>query len=141
MRTFKQFISEAPIRLSTYKSDHDGFMKSYHEGTIQHPFNPRVRLRGHAAIELSRFGSGVHVSDILSLTPRSGAGSEAVSFLKGLADKHDVVISGISKTYSKSPQHIQSQAKLNSFYAKRGFEVVPGGNQESDITYHPKRKS
>lgn len=123
-----------PIKLSaTRKKPSDAFLDEFWEKTKPHPFDSRTRLYGHAAIHLSPMSDGrVHMHDIMTLSPKSGAGTSALKFLISLADKHGTGIHGVAKAYTGNSDHLD-QKKLVAWYKKHGFS-----SRGDEITYTPK---
>jgi len=114
------------------------FMKDFHATSQAHPFNHRVRILHNTMVEVSPFGGEIHIGDIQTMAPRTGAATAAIGHLKNLANKHGVTLSGISKVYVKDKQYITKQPDLDAFYKKQGFDVHDLGD-ESEIRYKPRK--
>ena len=119
----------------------DSFMDEVHKSTSDHPFDNRARIyKNKATFELHKHDGHIHLSDIRTLQPKSGAGTEALKHLTGLADKHGVKISGVAKAYSNDKKHITDSKKLSGWYAKHGFKVGKGNKHDGyDIEYQGKK--
>jgi len=100
-----------------------GFMDEFYKNTNDHPFDSRTRILGNTTVDLQPHSEGVHLSDIRSLAPRSGAGTDALKYLTTLADKHNVPLDGTAKAYHPDKKYIGSNKKLASWYADNGFKV------------------
>jgi hypothetical protein len=117
-----------------------GFMDEFYENTQDHPFDNRTRILGKATVELQPHSEGVHLSDIRSLEPRSGAGTEALKYLTSLADKHSVPIDGIAKAYHPDKKYIGSNKRLARWYGDNGFKVDHDYDDDGegyDVNYEP----
>jgi hypothetical protein len=115
----------------------DDFMKDYWEHTTQHPWTEQVRIfQNKVALEVRKFGSKIHIGDISTLAPKSGAGTEALKFLTALADKHGVTLEGIAKAYHTDKSKITSTPRLVQWYQKHGFIIGDGDKYDGyDIHY------
>jgi hypothetical protein len=138
--------SEAPMRIKLGKKkaspDWDAIMAEVDAGTSAHPFarNERV-FDNRATFDVSPFGDNMHLGDIRSLQPNTGAGTAALEYLKGIADKYAVPITGIAKTYDKSDKYITDTDQLADWYRKRGFEIGDGYPEDGyEIIYNPRIK-
>jgi hypothetical protein len=131
--------------LSSAKKSPDtkGFMKEFTESTGDHPFDNYSRILGRTTVELSPFGKDtIHLSDIRSLEPKSGAGTEAIKYLTELADAYNVKIQGDAKAYLNDKKYVTSSKKLADWYKKNGFKIGRGNEDEGyPITYSPKVSS
>jgi len=132
------------IKLSGKSSKNtDAFMDEYYEQTNSHPFSSKERIyNDEVSIELSPYGSNIHLADIRSLNPRSGAGTRGLKFIIGLANKHGVGIEGLAKAYhTEKKKYIASSKRLRQWYLKHGFRDTPGtygdNDQGYDIEYVP----
>lgn len=136
--------------LLKYNENHDergrfseaqhAFMKEYTEKTWENPIDGRMRLKNtktggdpggdFVGLEVSpRFGTTdeVHISSIQAMEPRKGQGQQGLDWLKELADKHDIKLSGYAKAYGTGRM---TTAQLKKWYAKSGFKVDRAGNME-----------
>jgi len=122
--------------------DPEGFLEDFYDMTSPHPFD-RGRLYGTVGIEVSKWGSDIHLGNISSLgDKRSGHGTAALQMLMALADKHGVKLSGTAKAYSKNPEHVQSSKRLAQWYKKNGFKILGGYPEDGyEIEYTPKAAS
>lgn len=137
--------SEEPIRIRLGKGPTGErakqFMDDFHKDSDEHPFHHTARILHGATVHLSRDGNDVHMHDILTLAPKSGAGTKALKHLTGLADKHGVKINIFAKAYSNRPEHIKSTKRLVKWYEKHGFkhdEPDYDVDYGSEMTYYPK---
>lgn len=136
-------IKEANIKLRGYDNDNiSAFIKEYTEQTQDHPYSKTERIyNNQVTIELSPFDGKIHLSDIRSLAPGSGAGTKALKFLTGLAKKHGVTIEAIAKVYHPDKKYIRSSSRLKDWYLKHGFRLEPDtfGDDEQgyNIEYIP----
>lgn len=119
------------------KAQREAFMDDFWNQTTAHPFDDRSRIfQNKATLEVWPCGSKIHISDIMSLAPKSGAGTEALTFLKGLADKHGVSLEGTAKAYHNDKAKITSTKRLVKWYEKHGFQIGDGDDDEGyDIHY------
>jgi len=125
-------MSEA-FKLSKPSNAVDKFMDDYHATTQAHPWDNHTRILHNTMVKAYPHGEEIHLSDIQTMAPKSGAGTKALEHLKSLADKHGVAISGAAVPYAKDKKYITTKKTLNKFYADRGF-AVKGEN----IKYSPK---
>lgn len=147
MKNFKDYIAETVIKLRGFdgaggdkKEASQRFIDDLHASSKPHPLNNNARIVGDAVVHVSGGGDGVRLHDIHTLNPKSGAGTEALSHLKSLADRHNVPIHGLAKAYDKDKSKITSTNKLKSWYEKHGFKTHKGDSKEGyHITYRPKR--
>lgn len=131
------------IKLGTFvgKQKSKAFMDDLHATTSEHPFNPNMRIVNNSAtVHISpNLDGSVHLHDIMSLHPRSGAGTEALQHLTNLADKHGVAISGTAKAYTDHQGRIGKSSRLKSWYQKHGFVAGKGNSNDGyPIKYTPK---
>ena len=148
MKNFKSFINETVIKLrrmppSDGPKKTDAFLDDLHATTQEHPFNPRVRLvNGNVGVHVSPTSDGkIHIHDIMSYEPNSGAGTKALEHLKSLADKHNVPLEGIASGYTSEGGRIGSSSRLKKWYTKHGFSASDGSEDDGyDIHYQPKRQ-
>lgn len=145
MKKFEEFVTETVIKLRGSSSQSaaqlDKFMDDLHATTEEHPFNPRMRIvNGNVGVHVSKGDRGIHIHDILSFAPKSGAGTMALRHLKSLADKHNVALEGTAKGYTNEGNRIGSSTRLRDWYTKHGFTAKDGDEHEGyDIHYAPKR--
>lgn len=127
------------------------FLSDLEKITTEHPFDSRSRILKSATIEVSAYDKDIHISDIRSLAPKSGAGTEAMKILINLADKHNVRLHLIAKAYSKDPKYVTDTSKLIEWYQRLGFVVDDEflddhaiehgdyeGYDEVEMVYYPK---
>ena len=117
------------------------FMDEYHSDSQEHPFAHTARILHGAVVEASKDGNEVHIHDIRTTSPRSGAGTKALKHLTNLADKHNVKLNLFAKAYSNSPDHINNTERLVKWYEKHGFQHEEPDYDESwgsDMKYYPK---
>jgi hypothetical protein len=108
----------------------EAFMNEYYEATSDHPFSRNARVFNNtSALEVRPFGNGVHISDVLALEKRKGAGKQAMQFLCVLADKHAVTLDLTAKAYldKRSSPETMGTKELKNWYVKLGF-VSQGGS-------------
>jgi hypothetical protein len=122
------------------------FMEEFYSITQANPFNDRERVLGKARIELSPFAGEIHISDIVTMAPKTGAATEAMKTLIALANKHKVVLHLTAKAYTKDKQYVTKTEDLVRWYAKLGFEPENDsvdlndleGWDDVDMKYYPK---
>lgn len=132
----------AELDTSSDKSLLDAFLDDYYAQSKDHPFDSRSRIvNNNSSMELSKFNGAIHISDVRSLAPKSGAGTAALTFLKELADKHSVRLEGTAKAYDHGRGgHINSTSKLKAWYKKNGFTVGKGSMSDGyAVSYTPKK--
>ena len=129
-------LDEIAIKLSGFKNtDTKPFMDDFNKATKRSPIG-KGRLYRDVLIDASPFSGEIHVSDIrVAGDKQKGSGTKALNFMKDLADKHNVVLSGTAKAYSDDKAHIQDSDRLIDWYKKHGFTA--NGDK---IKYIPKRK-
>lgn len=120
--------------------DWDAIMSDIEAQSDPHPFAIGERIyNDRSTFDVSPFGETLHLGDIRALKPNQGAGTELIDFLKGIADKHDVPITGVAKVYHSSPGYISDTEKLADWYRKRGFEIGDGYPEDGyEIRYNPR---
>lgn len=143
MKDFKEFLNEGPVlKLRGFgRTDpQSNFMRELNQTSQPHPFNDRERIVGNSTVHMSPNSSGgIHLHDIMSLNPKSGAGTETLKHLTALADKHNVHIEGIAKVYHNDPKRIGKTSRLKTWYEKHGFKSSGGDEHDGyDIRYDPK---
>lgn len=130
------------IQLGKPKGDQSQkFMVDFANDSDEHPFNPAARILHGSVVHASRDGNQVHIHDIQTLAPKTGAGAKALKHLTHLADKHGVKLNLFAKAYSNRPEHIRSTPKLIKWYEKHGFkhdEPDYDPDYGSEMTYYPK---
>lgn len=143
MKTLRQFINETVIKLRgfNHRDKQHRFFDDLEMISQKHPMNNTHRLIGNAAVHLSSSSDGVHLHDIYTLKPKSGAGTEALTHLKTIADKHGVKISGHAQAYeTRNKEKITSTARLKKWYGKNGFKATSGDNKSGyHVEYTPKK--
>lgn len=108
----------------TNDSRYEDFMSEYEELTQAHPFNPAMRILGQASIQLGPFNRSIHISDIMSHAPRSGAGTTAMKIITDLADKHRVKLDLTANAYVRdNDSYVTNTADLIRWYMKFGFFI------------------
>jgi hypothetical protein len=145
-------MNEIKIKLGSGRSDNtQAFMDELDTLTSEHPFNPAMRILGNATVEARPFNKQIHISDIVSLAPKSGAATQAMKVLTGLADKHRVKLDLTAKAYHNDKRYVTDTAVLVKWYRKLGFVVDDEfmdddaiehddfeGYDEIDMIYHPR---
>lgn len=135
------------IKLGSGRSDKTKlFLSDLEKITSEHPFDNRSRILKNASIEVSAYDKDIHISDIRSLLPRTGAGTEAMKILTNLADKHHVRLHLIAKAYSKDQKYVTDTVKLIKWYISLGFVVDDDflddddyeGYDEVEMVYYPR---
>lgn len=144
MKTFKQFIAETSsvIKLRGNSSTNTkAFMDHFHATTKEHPLNRNARIHGKTTIHVSERDGHIHLHDIMTHgTAEKGEGTKALKHLTTLANRHNVVIKGHAKAYSKEGHHIQRSEHLKSWYEKHGFKAHQKAEDGGyPIHYQPKR--
>lgn len=135
---------EAPTRIKlgskVNRPDWDSIMDEIYSGSQEHPFSSSERVfDNRATFHAYPVGDELHLSDIRSLQPNSGAGTDTLNYLKAIADKHGVPITGTAKTYHSGDKYIQDTERLADWYRKRGFEVGEGYPEDGyEIRYNPR---
>jgi len=129
------------------KNNTTAFIDDFFTNTQEHPFNNKARIYAGAVLEIYPMGNVIHISDIMSTAPNSGAGSKAISFLINLADKHRVKLDLTAKAYARDKKFITDTAQLANWYKKMGFVVDDEfiddpddleGYEEVNMAYYPK---
>ena len=133
-------VARIKLRGHDSRPDWDAVMEDIEAGTSPHPFSGNERIyNDRSTFDISPFGEELHLGDIRALQPNQGAGTELLDFLKGIADKHQVPITGTAKVYHSSPGYISETEKLADWYRKRGFDVGEGYPEDGyEIRYNPK---
>lgn len=140
------------IKLGKGRTDKTNmFLSDLESITSEHPFDSRSRILKNASIEVSAFDKDIHISDIRSLSPKSGAGTEAMKILIDLANKYFVRLHLNAKAYSNDPKYITDTVKLIKWYQSLGFVVDDEfldsdaydandfeGYDEVEMVYYPK---
>jgi hypothetical protein len=135
MKTFQQYLTEL-IKLRGLNSKTkkiEQFLQDYYANTEDHPFNSKVRIYKGAMLEISPWGNEIHIGDITSTAPRSGAGTAGIKFLTSLADKHNVKLDLTAKAYSNDSKRIGNTEKLARWYQRLGFKVDPTSIPSDDF--------
>jgi hypothetical protein len=120
---------------STVDSPAQKMMSEYKDDTWNHPWDNRSRLlntktgldpgEDFAQISMSPSGSdSVHVHEIHALEKGRGQGSQALNYLKNLADKHSVTMEGVAKQIGSRGLKTKD---LKSWYKRHGFSVNRSG--------------
>lgn len=137
MLTFRQFIHEALIKLSGFSNDSNkkssGFMQDLDDSSKTHPINHKARIIGGAHVHVSPHNGMIHIHDIQSHSPGSGAGTKALEHLKDLADKHAVKLHINAKGYA-----VTKTSQLKKWYKKHGF--THDSNNSESMTREPNGK-
>lgn len=135
MLTFSQYLEEVTIKLGSKGNDERrkraaAFVDDLHKSSTEHFSNHRARVIGKAHVHISGDSDGVHIHDIQSHEPGSGAGTHALKHLTKLADKHKVKLHLHAKGYGDTSTH-----QLKKWYKKHGFHSSE--DDPSDMTRHP----
>jgi len=124
------------IKLGSNRSDNtDAFLSDLEQITSEHPFDRKSRILKNATVEVVAYDKDIYISDIRSLFPRTGAGTEAMKILTGLADKHSVKLYLTAKAYSSDPKYVTDTTKLIEWYSSLGFEVDADSVDADAIKY------
>lgn len=101
----------------------DNFIAEFLEMTWQNPFNNGERVLFHAvAFELIVNNGVIGIRIIRSLERGKGYGSIGLDWLCDLADKHEVVMSGILQPAGTTRPRLTVR-QLVKWYTSRGFVV------------------
>jgi hypothetical protein len=143
MKNFKHFVTEAVLKLKGAASPDktNKFMDDLISTTKDHPFNHRVRIiNDNVGVHVSpTYEGNIHIHDIRSYDPKSGAGTKALEHLKSLSDKHKVPLEGTASAYTSEGGRIGSSRRLKKWYTKHGFTASRGNEDDGyDIHYQPK---
>lgn len=123
------------------------FMDEFFEVSDEHPFNRKARIFEGTIIELYPLFNEIHISDIVSTQPRSGAGARAIKNLMKLANKHRVKLNLTAKAYSNDGKFITDTEQLVKWYMRLGFNITDNlvddpndleGLEEVEMTYFPR---
>ena len=118
------------------------FMQDFTNFTQAHPWDNLSRILGSTMVQVYPVNGEIHLSDIQTLNPKSGAGTTAIQHLLKLADKHGVVITGTAKAYAPKGAMISTSTRLRKWYEKLGFKVIGGNKDEGfEIKYTPKKET
>ena len=128
---------------STVDSPAQKMMSEYKDDTWDHPFDSRSRLLNtqtgldprsdFAEIEMGKSGDDeIHVNSIKALTKRRGQGTQALQYLKNLADKHGVTLTGYAKPYGSGGMNAKD---LKDWYKRHGFSI----NRSGDMIRKPQK--
>lgn len=134
---------EPPVRIKLgakpeRTNNTEDFMDALWEQSDEHPFDRRSRILGDTTVEVSPFEDAIHISDIRSLAPKSGAGTAALKRLIEMADMYGVPLEGTAKAYHGDDRYIGSSKRLAQWYKKHGFEILGGSEDDGfDIRYIP----
>lgn len=131
-----------PITLSSNRDPRlKAFMDEYIANTEAHPFNRQQRIMWPVVLEISTFDGTIHLGDITTVDQhRQGHATRVLTWLKSLADKHGVAITGIAKAYNKRDKNVINKAsQLVAWYKKHGFDISRGSAGDGyPIRYNPK---
>lgn len=118
----------------------DLFMKDFWLHTTQPLVSNRGRIfNDNVFIECRPFNGGIRINDIMTLYPRTGAGTAGLQFLIGLAEKHGVKLEGTAKAYHNSLEVIRDSQRLVEWYRKHGFVRLRGNKKDGyEIRYEPR---
>lgn len=148
MKKFNEFLDESIViklrgNSSKSKESANAFLDELDATSKPHPFDNRHRIiNDNASVDVSHsMDGGIHLHDINTLAPRSGAGTAALKHLTKLADKHNVDIEGHAKAYNQtSKDKISKTSQLTAWYKKHGFKIGEGDAADGyHIRYSPKR--
>lgn len=114
------------------------FFSDFVEQSHDHPFNHRAHIFHDTMIELSVDGAEIHLSDIQTMKPKSGAGTKAMKALLELADTHGVKINAFAKAYARDDKFVTDTDDLVKWYERLGFAVVSEQDDGYEIKYYPK---
>lgn len=111
------------ITLKNGNSNIKNFINDYIDQTQEHPFNAKARIYNGSVLEIYPFNNNIHISDIMSTAPRTGAGTAGIKFLMMLANKHNVKLELIAKAYSRDKKYITDTEQLAKWYMRLGFQI------------------
>lgn len=134
-------VSEGVGATGDKESNVGAFLEDLWGQTGSHPFNPNIVLYGSIGMDVSKWGDGVHLGDIVAYGDKGkGHGTQALQLLTKLSDKYGVPIRGTAKAYSTVDGHIQDTDRLVQWYEKNGFTVTGGYGDDYgfDIEYTPR---
>ncbi len=144
-------LENAPMMISLKKKDGraDAFMREFWDETHAHPmmrkenrllcFSPDDYVMIVCRPDIND-PNAVHISDINTMDRRGkGWGTKALQWLNELADKHNVTLTGLSKSYmSDQSRDVLKQKDLTSWYLRHGFEAGSRLDGGQNIRRHPK---
>ena len=136
MHNFTQYVSEVKLNLAGKSNKMDAFFDEWYKMSDSHPFSAHDRIvNGNVTMYLYPSNGEVHLSDIRSLAPGSGAATKAMKQLMSLTKKHKLVLSGFAKAYSDDTKYVTDTAALIKWYKKLGFTVRNSGPDGAEIKY------
>lgn len=127
------------IKLGSIQSDPDlkDFMEEYFDISEPHPFNQKYRILGNSMVHISPMKTKIHIHDIVSLLPKSGAGTDTMKELIELSKKYHIPLTGFAKAYHSDDKFVTDTEKLLNWYKKLGFVVTQETDDGYDIIYQP----
>jgi len=139
-----QLKENNPIRIKLGKPSNNTkqFLDDYYNQTQENPLNTKSRIYNNTKIEIYPIKNTIHISDLQSITPNSGAGTKTLNFLKSLADKYNIKLTLTAKSYTNT---ITTKQLIN-WYQKNKFiiddEFVTDDEDldyidEADMIYYP----
>ena len=138
MKTFKNYLKETKLVLRGFgKQGEDNkrkgktFLDELQSISEINPLNNKTRVIGNSEVHVSYDGDGIHIHDIRSFKPGSGAGTEAMKILVKLADKHRVKLNLFAKGYSST-----TTSQLKKWYRK--FDFTHEEDNSQDMVRYPK---
>ncbi len=124
MRTFRQLLES--IKLPPKSDAPQKVIDDFEAQTTPHPLNPNVRMTNDGVgVELSNFGSMVHISSIVSHHQKgAGHASKALKTITDLADKHGATIGLMSVPIRNAGAQgpTMTKTQLDDWYGRHGFE-------------------
>lgn len=145
-----QLKENNPIRIKLGKPSNNTkqFLDDYYNQTQENPLNTKSRIYNNTKIEIYPIKNTIHISDLQSMKPNSGAGTKTLNFLKSLADKYNIKLTLTAKPYHNNNEYITDLETLAKWYYKNGFELDDDnltddindleGIEEVYMIYYPK---
>jgi hypothetical protein len=137
MIPLQQAQQEWEVETTSHPKDHFYENGKKQEGTDQ------FRKRGQAIALINWDGEYIEIKKLEKL-PGGGRGAAIplVNFLKALADKYHIRLSGQAKPYTPDPPLpddpiITEQEKLEDWYKKHGFQIFTQGKPAPTWIWYP----
>ena len=137
-RMLQASLGEA-IKIGGVSPNVEAFMDEFESMTKPNPLTKSGRMYGDVRLGVYPSRGGVRLGDIQAAAGRgTGAGTEALKFLTGLADKHGVRITGDAMAYGQAHQQAQNTDRLFRWYLKHGFDGGTDVDGNYTIEYEPR---
>jgi GNAT superfamily N-acetyltransferase len=110
---------------------HDLFEASY-PNPLSDDTSSRILAHAEVLVEVTPMHGGIHIDEFQAVAKRQGAGTEALQFLTGLADKHGISLYLHARPFGHERMSLE---ELERFYRRHGFRADDEEEDDDEGTH------